>query len=66
MERITLRIPSELHQELKQKAEKNNRSLNAQILTYLQQCVNDTVKTSHTARAESQSSKSPRSIPGEA
>lgn len=36
MKRITLRLPDDLHEQLIKVAGKSNRSLNAQIVTYLQ------------------------------
>ncbi|MGX5708274.1 toxin-antitoxin system HicB family antitoxin [Brucella lupini] len=40
-DRFTLRIPSELHIELKVMAARSRRSLNAQVVSLLEKCVND-------------------------
>lgn len=40
-DRFTLRIPSELCIELKIMAARSRRSLNAQVVTLLEKCVND-------------------------
>lgn len=39
MERITLRLPEDLHAQLKQLAKSLDRSLNAQIIHCLRTCV---------------------------
>lgn len=39
MEKLTLRLPEDLHREIKHLAEEDRRSLNAQIITLLEDAV---------------------------
>lgn len=51
IDRFTLRVPTELLIELKVMAARSRRSLNAQVVSLLEKCVNDALSANEKSEA---------------